>query len=504
MRRRSLLLSSQDVYSLVPTRTHFRARVEHAMKAYKHIAVVLFLAQLCLASASADTVDSIVVAEMKRQYSPGVAIAIVKNGRPAKVAGYGLANIEHQAKVTPATFFQTGSVGKQFVAALVLLLVNDGKLKLDEPVSAYLPNAPPAWHSMTIRQLLTQTSGMDNVDRAIDLRKDYTEDALLESAYKVPPLSLPGERYAYSNLGYQVLGIFCSKVGGRFYGDQLRERLFVPSGMNSRIISERDIVPGRAAGYDRVDGVLFNQQWVSPSLNTTADGSLYVSAQDMARWSIVLDGDTVLTPAMKEAMWAPSTLNSGEHWDYGFGWRLFSVDGRRSVRHRGDWQGFTSHILHFPEDRLTITVLMNRSNAQPHVIADKIAAQYIPALRRSLVAPPSAMAILKTPMYIEGSMNDWKAVNRLESTEPGVFEVTLPLKQAMHEFRILSEDGKTINFGAFIDEVITTLDQPKHLEFAGEDFFIQINTSGRYIFRLDARNARKPILVVRSLTVPTP
>jgi len=474
------------------------------MKEYKHTAVVLLLAQLCLASASADTVDGIVMAEMKRQHSPGVAIAIVKNGRPVQVTGYGLANIEQQTKVTPTTFLQTGSVGKQFVAALVLVLVNDGKLKLDEPVSTYLPNAPSTWQPITIRLLLTQTSGMDGIDRAIDLRKDYTEDELLESAYKVPLLSPPGERFAYSNLGYQVLGIICSKVGGRFYGDQLRDRIFVPSGMNSRIISERDIVPGRAAGYDRVDGVLFNQEWVSPSLNTTADGSLYVSAQDMARWSIVLDGDTVLTRAMKEAMWTPSTLNSGERWDYGFGWRLFSVDGRRSVRHRGDWQGFTSHILHFPEDRLTITVLMNRSNARPHVIADKIAAHYIPALRRYAVAPPSRTVILETPMYIAGSMNGWKTVNRLESREPGVLEATLELKQAMHEFRILSEDGKTINFGAFIDEVIAMLDQPKYLEFAGEDFFIQINSPGQYIFRLDARNARKPTLVVRSLTVPTP
>ena len=307
-----------------------------------------------LSAAFADPVDDIVMAEMKRQHSPGIGIAIVKNGLPVKVAGYGLANVELQAKVTPTTFFQTGSVGKQFVAALVLLLVNDGKLKLDDPVSAYLPNAPPAWQSMTIRQLLTHTSGMARVDPAIDLRKDYTEDELLESAYKLAPSNPPGERYDYSNLGYQVLGIVCSKVGGRFYGDQLRERLFVPSGMSSRIISERDIVPGRAAGYDRVDGVLKNQQWVSPSLNTTADGSLYVSAEDMARWSIALDGDTVLTHAMKEAMWTPSTLNSGERWDYGFGWRLFNEEGRRSVRHRGDWQGFTSHIVHFPEDRLTI------------------------------------------------------------------------------------------------------------------------------------------------------
>jgi CubicO group peptidase (beta-lactamase class C family) len=474
------------------------------MKGVKHSALVLLLAQLCLAPASADTVDSVVMVEMKRQHSPGIAIAIVKNGRPLKVAGYGLANIEDQAKVTPTTFFQTGSVGKQFVAALVLLLVNDGKLKLDEPVSTFLPNTPPAWHSMTIRQLLAQTSGMDRTDPAIDLRRDYTEDELLESAYKVPLLTPPGERYAYSNLGYQVLGIICSKVEGRFYGDQLRERLFVPSGMRSRIISERDIVPGRAAGYDRVDGVLFNQQWVSPSLNTTADGSLYVSAQDMARWSVVLDGDAILTPAMKEAMWTPSSLNSGERWDYGLGWRLFSIDGRRSVRHRGDWQGFTSHILHFPDDRLTITVLMNRSNGQPHVIADRIAALYIPALRRLVAAPPSATAVRTSPMYIEGTMNDWKASNRLELTEPGVFVATLSLEPAMHEFRILSEDGKTISFGAFIDEVITTLDQPKRLEFAGEDLFIQIGRPGQYNFTLDARNARKPVLAVHALRVPAP
>jgi CubicO group peptidase (beta-lactamase class C family) len=121
-------------------------------------ALVVLLAQLCLASASADTVDHIVMAEMQRQHSPAVAVALVKNGRPLKVAGYGLANVELQAKVTPTTFFQTASMGKQFVAALVLLLVNDGKLKLDETLPTYLPNAPPAWHSMTIRQLLNHTS----------------------------------------------------------------------------------------------------------------------------------------------------------------------------------------------------------------------------------------------------------------------------------------------------------------------------------------------------------
>jgi len=139
-----------------------------------------------------------------------------------------------------------------------------------------------------------------------------------------------------------------------------------------------------------------------------------------------------------------------------------------------------------------------------HVIADKIAALYIPALRRSFVEAPSAMTILKTPMYIEGSMNDFKAVTHLESTEPRVFEATLPLKQGMNEFRILSEDGKTISFGAFIDEVVMKLDQTKDLEFEGEDFFIQIDKPGEYIVKFDAKNARKPTLVVRPLTAPTP
>lgn len=465
--------------------------------------LVVLLAHLCLASAGADPVDRIVMTEMQRQYSPGMAVAVVKNGRPVKVAGYGLANVELQAKVTPTTFFQTASMGKQFTATLVLLLVNDRKLKLDDTLSTYLPNAPPAWHSITIRQLLSHTSGLATTDAAIDLRKDYTEDELLASAYKVPLSSAPGEKWAYSNLGYQILGIICSRVGGRFYGDLLRDRLFIPSGMDARIISERDIVPGRASGYDRYDGVLTNQEWVSPTMNSTADGSYYVSARDMARWAVVLDGDKVLTPSMKEAMWTRATLNSGKHWDYGFGWELSFLDGRRSVRHRGDWQGFTSYILHFPDDRLTITVLMNRSHGRPHVIADKLAALYIPALRGALRVPPSAATLLKTPIYIQLTMKDGKAMSPLRSNEPGLFEATLPLMQGMNEFRILSEDEKTISFGAFTDELVIKPDELKNLEFEGEDFFMQLDAPGRYTFKFDARKARKPTLVVRAQTTPT-
>jgi CubicO group peptidase (beta-lactamase class C family) len=327
------------------------------------VGTTLILISLWPAVAIADPIDDIVRAEMKRQNSPAVGIAVVRNGRPIKEMGYGTANLELGTKASSKTFFQAASVGKQFTAAFVMLLVRDGKLQLDEPISSFLQNTPSTWQKITIRNLLTHTSGLPFLDEAIDLQKDYTEGELAASAYKLPLKTPPGDAFSYSNVGYQLLGFICSKIGGRFYGDQIRERLFVPSGMQAHVINERNITPGRAAGYDRPDGIFLNQQWVSPTANSTADGSYYVSASDMARWSTVLQGTSILSQETKEAMWARTKLNSGGEWDWGYGWRLFFDPGHRSVRHRGDWQGFTSHILHFPDDRLTISVLMNRSRA---------------------------------------------------------------------------------------------------------------------------------------------
>ncbi len=257
----------------------------------KRILSILAAAALFSSTVGADAVDDIVAAEMQRQHIPGLAIAVVKDGRVIKDAGYGFANLEHDVKVTPETVFQSGSIGKLFTAALVMLLVEDGKLKLDDSVAQYLPDVPESWRKITLRHLLTHTSGLREDDPAIDLKKAYSEEDLLRSAFAIAPDRAPGEKWSYSNLGYQVLGFICSRVGGRFYGDQLQARIFAPLGMQSRIISERDIVPHRAAGYDRVDGRFFNQEWVSPSLNTTADGSLYLTVRDLARWSIALETD---------------------------------------------------------------------------------------------------------------------------------------------------------------------------------------------------------------------
>lgn len=342
---------------------------------------------LCAAPVERDAVDTIVTAELALQKVPGATVAIVKHGKPIKVAGYGLANVEHGVPARRETVYQSGSVGKQFTAAAAMLLVNDGKLELDASVRRYLPDAPPAWQPVTVRHLLTHTSGLadwNELSRTIE-RGDHTEDDLLAKLFTRKLDFAPGERFDYSNTGYTLLGILVSKVSGRFYGDVLRERLFAPLGMSTRIISEADIVPHRAAGYRFVDGRLKNQEWVSPSANSTGDGSLYLTVDDLIRWDAALYTDRPLSKATRELLWTPATTNDGKSTGYGFGWIIDDVDGHRRVGHPGEWQGFSTVIDRYLDDGLTVIVLMNaeRSDdpaipgANPTRIADRIAAHYL-------------------------------------------------------------------------------------------------------------------------------
>lgn len=332
-------------------------------------------------TAWADPVDDIVNAEMARQRIPGAAIAVVKDGKIVKQAGYGMANLEHQVAVTPDTVFQSGSMGKQFTAALVLLLADDGKLGLDDPISRHLPATPPAWKKITVRHLLNHTSGLRDPDDIIKLNQNYTDAQLQRAGSGLPLQWAPGTKWAYSNFGYQLLGIICTRVGGKHYGEQLRERLFAPTGMQARIISERDIVPHRAAGYDVIDGAYKNQEWVSPTLNTTADGSLYLTVRDLAKWHIALDGEQPLGASLKRAMWTSTALKDGSTKAYGFGWETSPTLGRASVWHDGAWQGFTTQGTRFVDEKLAVVVLTNRSETDIGKLLELVAAHYLATAR---------------------------------------------------------------------------------------------------------------------------
>ncbi|HEU4833208.1 MAG TPA: serine hydrolase domain-containing protein, partial [Pyrinomonadaceae bacterium] len=267
---------------------------------------------------------------------PGVSLAVLRRGKIILLKSYGLANVEHQVPVKPATIFQSGSMGKQFTAAAVMMLVQENKLSLDDKISKHFPDSPPAWKDITVWNLLTHTSGLGDYPPEVDLRRDYTEEQLFELFKKAPLDFAAGSNWNYSNVGYVILGMLIRKVTGKYYGDFLQERIFKPLRMTTaRVISEADIVPNRAAGYLLVNGHLKNQAWVSPSTNSTADGSLYFSILDLAKWDAALYSDQLLTRSTRERIWTPAKLTDGTTKDYGFGWHLGSLHGRRLAFHGG-------------------------------------------------------------------------------------------------------------------------------------------------------------------------
>jgi CubicO group peptidase (beta-lactamase class C family) len=336
-----------------------------------------------------DRIDTFVQEEMARQKVPGVAVAIVHRGSVVKAQGYGMANLEHEVPVTPTTIFQSGSLGKQFTATAVMLQVEDGKLALDDPVTKFFPEAPDTWRAITIRHLLTHTSGIpDYTSGQVDYRKDYNDADLARLAFQLPLEFPPGSRWNYSNTGYVLLGLTVRKVSGSFYGDVLAARVFQPLGMTTaRVINEADIIPERAGGYRLMGDQVKNQTWVSPSLNTTADGSLYFSLQDLLAWDAGVRARAILKPESWDLVLQPVRLASGKTFPYGFGWFLDERNGQPLRQHGGAWQGFKTQYSFFAGDDLSIIVLANLAQADPEQLADGIAAIMNPDLARPVLHP---------------------------------------------------------------------------------------------------------------------
>lgn len=319
-------------------------------------------------------IDDFVRAEMQRQKTPGVAIGIIGKDEIIAAKGYGYANLEHRVPVTAETIFQSGSVGKQFTVAAVMLQVEAGKLALDDSITRYFTDAPQSWRAIRVHHLLTHTSGIANYSpQDLDYRRDYTQDELAQAAYRLPLEFEPGSRWNYSNTGYILLGILVHKASGQFYGEVLKDRVFAPLGMKTaRVISEEDIIAHRAAGYRIVNGEIKNQEWNSPALNTTADGSLYLSMLDFIAWGRGLRTGAILKPQSWSQVYAPVTLEDGKTYPYGFGWAVEESAGKRWYQHGGAWQGFTAHISRYPAEELTIIVLTNLAEASPARFVDGI------------------------------------------------------------------------------------------------------------------------------------
>ncbi len=332
----------------------------------------------------APAVDRYIGAEMRAQKIPGLSLAVVKNGRIVYAKGYGVATLEHAVAARPDTLFQLGSIGKQFTASAIMLLARDGRLQLDDPLTKYLPEIPLGWRAVTLRLMLNHQSGIPQLtppDRdLLDLHHDYTDAEYIQLASSLPLDFEPGTDASYSDTAYVLLGNVIDRVTHGFYGDLLADRVFKPLGMaRTRIISDIDIIPDRAAGYEKgPSGALQNQDWVSPALNRTADGSLYSTVLDLARWDRALSGGRILTSAELSRMWTIDSLADGGRplLHYGYGWEINALRGHRVIEYDGNWQGFQAAMARYDDRHLTVIVLTNLSLCRAQRIVHTVAGYF--------------------------------------------------------------------------------------------------------------------------------
>ena len=335
-------------------------------------------------------VDAYVASEMRAQQIPGLSLAVLRDGRPIYLKSYGLATLEHAVPVKPDTLFQLGSIGKQFTSTAVLLLAREHRLDLDDPLSKYLPEIPPGWRTVTLRDMLKHQSGIAQLTPPdhdlLDLHHDYTDEEYIRLATSLPLEFEPGTDAAYSDTAYVLLGIVIGRLTGQFYGDLLQEKVLHPLGMaRTRIISDIDIIPDRASGYERgPSGALRNQGWVAPALNRTADGSLYSTVLDLAKWDHALWAGTILTREELARAWTVDALKDGSipFLHYGYGWEINSLRGHRVVEYDGNWQGFQAAMARYEDRHLTVIALTNLSLCRVQRIVHTVAGYFDPSVDR--------------------------------------------------------------------------------------------------------------------------
>lgn len=308
---------------------------------------------------------------------PGMAVTVLRGGDVVLSRGYGGTDLTAQTPIDDRTVFQLGSVSKQFLAALVVALAADGKLSLDEPVSRHLPGFHLLAQTVSIRNLLTHTSGIrelfqlpGTLEAFADLTRTRTE--LMATVRGAPVDFPPGSRWSYSNTNYTLLAALVEAVTGRPYEDLLADRFFAPLRLTSlRQCTSIPKGPSEAIGHLWRDGNHAsppeNMEWIR------GDGGLCGSARDLARWTHLLASGQVIPPAQYSEMTTPTRLTSGGDVDYGFGLALARPDGVPKVSHGGAMQGFSAQAAYYPESSHTVVVLTNRGDVRADAIEREIA-----------------------------------------------------------------------------------------------------------------------------------
>ncbi len=344
-----------------------------------------------LASARADEVDDLIQRAMKQQHIPGLALAVMRDGKPIKVKGYGLASLDYDTPVSTKTPFLLASITKTFTATSIMMLVEQGKLKLDDMVNSLLEGCPESWRGITVRHLLSHTGGLANRFEespwsTAKFKLNYTTEEMFESATRTKVDAKPGEMFQYSDQGYFLLGMIIERVTGETYSGFLKKHIFDRLGMaSSSTIQLSQIVKGLATGYFASNGKHFHNGRRT-DFGMTSHFGIVSTVEDLMKWN----PQSLLKPASVEMMWKPTnaalTYSPGLG-SYGLGWFCDEFDRHPSVGHPGSTG---TMFVNYPQDKLTVIVLTNLeqlTGGDAPGIAKAVAQSYIPGLAWSSLQP---------------------------------------------------------------------------------------------------------------------
>jgi len=327
------------------------------------------------------------------------SILVARDGSHIISKGYGLANIELNVPNTPQTIFRLASLTKQFTALAIMMLQERGKLKTGDSVCKYLDACPAAWQPVTIRHLLTHTSGIPNYTSFPDFAQTSMLPATHESfigRVKDKPLDFaPGEKFNYNNTGYYLLGVVVERAAGKSYEDFLQENIFTPLGMkNTGFDSPARIIKNRAAGYEGQGERIHNASYIDMS-NGYASGAIVSTTEDLLLWDKALYTEKLLSRKSFEEMFTPFKDLSPTK-NYAYAWWLEKQSDRQAISHSGHINGFSTYLMRYPAERVTVIVLSNNRGAPSERVAKDLSAVVFGAAykipqERKVIAVPSAV-----------------------------------------------------------------------------------------------------------------
>ncbi len=340
---------------------------------------------------SGEYIDD-VIRGMVQPDQPGIAVLISRGDRVFLSKGYGLADMEPEIPITSKTKFRIGSITKQFTAASILKLQEEGKLKVTDRLSKYIPGYPRG-DEVTLHHLMTHTSGIENFTDKLDFSGKVTQaisSSDLIDSFKYEDLNFePGDSFSYSNSGYFLLGFIVEKVSGKSFESFLQETFFVPLGMNDSGVHHADLkLTNEALGYSHIEGETVNAlNW--DMSHAGAAGAIYSTVEDLHRWNEgIFKGQVLSQASLTAALTGAKIRTSDQLTGYGYGWGIGEQGGLKLIHHGGDLDGFSSYLARFPQQDLTIAVLHNSRPVfgylNPDKIAEKIAGVY---LRQDMTAP---------------------------------------------------------------------------------------------------------------------